>query len=104
MVTLGAELYLKSMDLDIPSAECLLDSRGAIPVAREIETTGMSPDSNPDRIAAAGLASIRHCDLERRVTIDTDRVKRISDVLETRLTVEGCRVRQSGRMRCQRCH
>ena len=25
-------------------------------------------------------------------------------MLETRLTVEGCRVRQSGRMRCQRCH
>ena len=70
------------MHLKIAPTKYLLFGCRAGPVAGVPHTAALVPNGDRDCVATAGLSFVGHGDLESGVTVDADRNKRVSDILD----------------------
>src|SRR5438552_7075188 len=85
----------KSPHHEIASTDFLFHCFRSVPAAGEPNTAALVPDRNGNRVVSTGLTIIGHRHLKRGVAIDADYMKRIRDILDVCLAIEGRRIRHS---------
>src|SRR5207244_5505439 len=94
---------LRSVDDEVPSGEGLLHRPRAVPVACEPEPPALVPHRDGDLVARSRLPQVGHVHLQGCIAFYRERIRRIRDVLDGRLTVERRRAaRDRGRRRGHR--
>src|SRR5690349_14346056 len=97
-------------NLDVAAAQALLDRLRPVPLAGEPEGAALTPHGDAGHVGATRLALVRHCELDRCVSLDRGGRERVGDVLDARLSAEcadaGRRGRAAARLRdarAERC-